>query len=224
MKKPARNGNQKGFTLIEVAMGATILIIVAGFAVPTFLSIRNTMRLSGDNSSIAGLVVEAKMRAAANFTHARVYADLSASTYRLEIWNKTGGAGGTGCWQTDGDTVNACTTASSARQKLSPGVSFGFGNVASPPTNTQTTIGLAPLCYTGVAGQAGNTVTTAQTSCIEFNSRGIPSNPASNGVADATGAFYVTDGKTVYGITVLAAAATESWFATNTSAATWKRR
>jgi Tfp pilus assembly protein FimT len=224
MKNTAHNRSQKGFSLIEIAMAATILIVVGGLAVPVYLTIRDSMRISGDAASIAGLVVEAKMRAAANFTHARVYADVSARTYRLEIWNKTGGAGGTGCWQTDGDTVNTCTVASSPRQSLSPGVSFGFGNVASPPTNTQTTIGEAPLCYTGVAGQAGNTVNVAQTACIEFNSRGIPSDPASNGVADANGAFYVTDGNSVYGLTVLAAAATENWYAPNSSSATWKRR
>jgi Tfp pilus assembly protein FimT len=224
MKKTPHHRSQKGFNLIEVAMVATILIIVGGFAVPVYLTIRDSMRISGDAASISGLVVEAKMRAAANFTHARVYGDLSAGTYRLEVWNKTGGAGGTGCWQTDGDATNACTVASSPRQNLSPGVSFGFGNVASPPANTQTSIGQAPLCYTGVAGQAGNTVTVAQTACIEFNSRGIPSNPAANGVADANSAFYVTDGNSVYGLTVLAAAATANWYARNSSSATWKRR
>src|SRR5260370_25198431 len=43
------------------------------------------------------------MRAAADFTHARVYADLTHGTYQLQVWYKTGGSSGTGCWVSDSD-------------------------------------------------------------------------------------------------------------------------
>jgi hypothetical protein len=176
------------------------------------------------------LVAEAKLRAAADFTHARVYANLSGNTYHLEIWNKSGN-GGAGCWQTDGDTANTCTAASSPVQYLSQGVTFGYGVIATPPANTETTIGQAPLCYTGYAGQATNTTSVANTACIEFNSRGEPSDPApggsagaAGGVPDATGALYVTDANSVYGVTQLASGLVQNWYAPDTTTGTWQKR
>jgi len=41
--------------------------------------------------------VVARMRAAADFSHARVYVDLNSNTFHLEVWNKA-----SGCWKTDG--------------------------------------------------------------------------------------------------------------------------
>ena len=60
---------------------------------------------------------------------------------------------------------------------LSRNVSFGYGSVGAAPTNTEPSLGQAPLCYTGYAGQSTNTTSVANTACIEFNSRGVPSDP-----------------------------------------------
>jgi prepilin-type N-terminal cleavage/methylation domain-containing protein len=214
MNKPT----QRGFSMLELMFVVAIMAVIAAFAIPGYLTMRKSYRIAGDSRVLAGLVAEAKLRAAANFTHARVYANLNANTYRLEVWNKT-----SGCWQTDGDS-NPCTVAGvSPIQYLSASVTFGVGNVSSAPANTEPALAQSPLCYMGYAGQTGNTVTIANTACIEFNSRGVPSDPATNGAPDATGAFYVTDGASVYGNTLLASGLIQNWYATNTSTATWQQ-
>jgi prepilin-type N-terminal cleavage/methylation domain-containing protein len=220
---------QRGFTLIEIAFVLTISFIIVGFALPNYLTMQQGFRTSGDSRNLTGMVAEAKMRAAASFTHARVYANLSSGTYHLEVWNKTGN-GGAGCWQTDGDT-NACTTTSSPVEYLSSKVSFSYGSIGTPPSNTQTTIGQAPLCFTGYAGESTNTVSTANTACIEFNSRGVPSDPdpggsagAAGGVPDATGALYVTDGTSVYAVTVIATGSRQTWYSANKATPSWQQR
>lgn len=210
---------QRGFSMIELMFVVAILVVITAFAIPKYVTMRQSFRIDGDSRAIAGLVGEAKLRAAADFSHARVYAALNANTYHLEIWNKT-----SGCWQTEGDS-HLCTVAGvSPVQSLSSGVTFGVGNVSSAPANTEPALAQAPICYAGYAGQTGNTITIANTACIEFNSRGVPSNPAVNGAPDATGAFYVTDGGSVYCDSLLASGLIQSWYAPNTSTATWKQR
>lgn len=219
-----------GFTIIELMMSMLIGMIVVGFAVPGYLTMQQSLRTGGDIRSIASLIAEAKMRAAADFTHARVYANLSANSYHLEVWNPSGNAGA-GCWQTDGDTSNSCTAASSPVTKLSDNVTFGYGNVSSPPANTETSIGQAPACFTGYAGESTNTSSTANTACIEFNSRGVPSDPdpggssgSAGGVPDATMDLYVGDGTSIYGATVLATGVVQTWYTANSSTASWQQR
>ena len=217
------NKGRRGFSLLELAVVLTITIVLAGFAVGNYVTARRSSRIAGSYGDIASLVTEAKLRAAAGFTHARVYANLSGNTFHLELWNKSGNSGA-GCWQTDGDTVNSCTASSSPVQKFPSGVSFGYGNLASPPSNTEGTLGQAPLCYTGYGGESGNTTTVANTACVEFNSRGMPSDPSNSGTADAAGALYVTDGVSVEGVTVLATGFIQSWYAPDSASATWKER
>lgn len=206
-----------------------ITITIVGFGVPVFSNMEQSLWTAGDSRSLAAMIAEAKLRAAANFTHARVYANLTGRTYRLELWNKSGN-GGAGCWQTDGDS-NACTVATSPVIGLSRNVSFGYGSVGAAPTNTEPSLGQAPLCYAGYAGQSTNTTSVANTACIEFNSRGVPSDPApggssgaSGGIPDATGALYLTDGGAVYGITVIATGEIQSWYSNNTPTPHWQQR
>ena len=211
---------------MELMLVAAILVIVFSFGVPVLSNVEQGLRTGGDSRSIAAMVAEAKMRAAANFTHARVYANLSTGTYHLEFWNKSGNSGA-GCWQTDGDS-NSCTVAASPVINLSHNVSFGYGHIGAAPANTEPSLAQAPLCYTGYAGQSTNTTTVANTACIEFNSRGVPSDPApggsSGGLPDATGALYVTDGSVVYADTVIATGEIQSWYSTNSSTASWQQR
>jgi Tfp pilus assembly protein FimT len=209
--------------MLELLVVITISMILAGFAVGNFSTAQKSSRISGSSRDLSALVSEAKLSGAADFTHARVYADLHANTYHIEIWNKNGNSGA-GCWQTAGDTVNSCTASNSPVQALPSGVTFGYGNVSSAPSNTQTTLGQAPLCYTGYGGQTGNTTTIANTACIEFNSRGVPSNPTNSGKADASQALYISDSASVDGVTVLATGFVQRWYARNASTGSWQQR
>jgi len=212
-----------GFTMMELLVVLAITAILTAIAVPNFLTITQYLRITGDLRDLNGTVAQAKLHAAADFTHARARANLAANTFQLEIWNKTG-AGGAGCWQTVGDPANACTVGASPVQRLSTGVTFGVDQVTAPPANTQTAFGQAAPCGNGAAGIAGTPGgTIGGTACIEFNSRGIPIDAAGN--PNGNGALYVNNGNRVCSLTVAATGNALNWAAQDTSGATnWYRQ
>ena len=195
-----RKHGHRGFSMIELMLVIVIGLIIAGMATPTLLTIKRNLRISGDAGDLNGEIALAKMRAASDFTKARVYADLSAQTFRIEVWNKSGA----GSWGTEGGT-----------QPLSPGVTWGFGTLSSPPSGTQATIGQAPACL----NNSGTAI--ANTACIAFNSRGIPVD--STGTPTANDALYITDGGLLFGVTVSATGLIQTW-RSGTNAANWQKR
>jgi Tfp pilus assembly protein FimT len=197
-----------GFSIVELLMVTIIAGILAAITVPSLLTILSNMRTMGDARGLNDEIALAKMRAAANFTLARVYADLSAGTFHLEYWEKADTTCPTGCWVTEGGT-----------QTLSSGVSYGFGGISSPPINTQTTIGQAPAC---LQNPSDATSTVSNTACIVFNSRGIPT--GYDKAPTPEDALYITNGKAlVFGVTVSATGVIRTWQSA-TNSTTWTRR
>src|SRR5260370_1765197 len=197
----------RGFTLLELLVVLAVTAILMAFAVPQFQRIAQVLRISGDMRDIPGTVGQAKMHAAADFTHARARANLVANTFQLEIWNKAGA----GCWQTVGDPANPCTIGTSPVQPLSTGVTFGFDAMGAPPPNTQQFLAQAAACLNGygVEVRAAALGTIPGTACIEFNSRGLVIDVA--GAPTGSGAFYVNNGNMVYGVTMAAAGPPLNW-------------
>jgi len=191
-------------------------MVVATLAIPGYRSITRYLRISGDARNMNGIIAQAKMRAAADFSHARAYADLNANTYHLEVWNATAG-----CWQTEGQNTSACTSASSPVQQLAIGVTFGFGTVGAAAPNPQAVIAQAPLCGTVAAVSGIANPTIANTACVEFNSRGVPIDLT--GKPTAVDAIYITDGNSVYGTTLLASGMMQNWSST-ASPTSWQVR
>lgn len=183
------NHRQRGVSLVELMVVVIMALILSAIAVPSVVSLTRTFRLSGDARVIAAQLNLARMRAAADYTHARLYVNLSTNTFHMEAWNK-----GSACWQTDGDT-NACTQTSSPVTPLASGDTFGFGSITSGPTAATSTTAQAPACISGVAGTSPGT-TTSNTACVEFNSRGYPVN-SSNSVV-ASDAIYVTNNTLIF--------------------------
>ena len=195
---------ERGFTMIEVVLVMVVSLILTVLAVPKFLTIRNALRASGDIRNISDLTGQAKLRAASDFTHARIYADLNANTFQLQLWNKANT-----CWVADSDTTNTCLTytgsaPSGAVNNLSQGDTFGFGSRTAGPTTGQTTIGQAAQCLDNGGSALSNTA------CIVFNSRGVPID-GSTFAPLATGAFYLTNGTVVNGVTVSATGSIQTW-------------
>jgi prepilin-type N-terminal cleavage/methylation domain-containing protein len=154
--------SQHGYSLIEM-MGALGLIgVLAAFIVPITDSSIRSSRLRGEAGIVRNLVGLAKMRASAQFTRARVYADLAGRSYVLQLWDKTSAS-----WVNDGG-IN----------RLSSDVSFGFGPVSAPPPNTQVDIAQSPACTSSLTSEGA----IADTACVTFNSRGLP--------VDADGNLY----------------------------------
>ncbi len=180
-----------GFSAVELLLVVAIVIIVAGMAIPQMISMVQNLRTGGDARDLNGTILMAKMRAASNFAQARVHADLNSQSFWVEVQPS-----GATSWTAEGGT-----------QFLSTGVTFGFGSLTSPPSNTQATLALAPACP-GISN----------TACIIFNSRGIPVDSTNTPTGDD--ALYVTDGKSVTGVTVLATGLTQIW-RSDASTANW---
>ncbi len=208
-KQFSKHGNEtRGFTLIEALVVLAVTAILMAIAIPQFQRITQVLRIAGDMRDITGTIGQAKMHAAADFTHARARANLRTNTFQLEIWNKAGN-GGAGCWQTVGDPVNPCSIDTSPVQPLSSGVTYGFGAMGAPPPGTQPVLAQAPPCRVGFGGGPPKG-TIDGTACIEFNSRGIAIDPTT-GAPTGSGAIYVNNGNMVYGVTMAAAGPPLIW-------------
>lgn len=184
--------SESGFTLIDMLVVVAIIGLVSAIALPSTTSMMSGYKIKGNAQLINHMVGLAKMRAAAQFTRARVYADFTARTFRLQVWNKT-----TNQWVDDGGT-----------QSLADGVTFGFTGITQPPPGSQAALGQSPLC----TNNAGATI--ADTACISFNSRGMPVTnllPPAGAVTGNSG-LYITDGSAVYGTTVTMTPLVKSWW------------
>ena len=180
--------SDQGFSLLEMMVVLVIAIVIAAMAMPKVMSIVRNTRTAGDAQSLNSAILLAKMRAASDFARARVYMDLTANTYRVDVYPSGGSA-----WTTEGGT-----------QSLATGNSFGYGSLTAAPSGVAS-LTQSPACLQGMV--AANTI--ANTACIMFNSRGIPVD--STWSATPNDAVYVTDGKTVVGVTVGATGLTKIW-------------
>jgi prepilin-type N-terminal cleavage/methylation domain-containing protein len=208
MKKIGKS-KQAGFSLLEMLVVIGMSVIITAMAVPSYLNVAASLRASGDLRSLTGLLAQAKMRAAGDFTHARVYADLTSNGYQLQVWYKAGNAGA-GCWIADADPTKTCLTYSGGHPSgsvfpLAQGDTFGFNGLATGPTPGQPTPSPAATCL----DNSGAAV-SGSTACIVFNSRGIPVN-ATTLAPIPTGAFYLTNGSVVDAVTISATGSIQSW-------------
>jgi Tfp pilus assembly protein FimT len=221
MKKIANNKRQAGFSTLELLIVIAMSVIITAIAVPSYLNTAAYLRAAGDLRSLNGVTAQAKMRAAADFTHARVYANLTGNAYQLQVWDKAANSG-KGCWVEDTDPKldanKTCLTFSGGAPSgtvfnLSQGLTFGFGSLTTGPTQGQTTIGQAAACLDEKGGGVGGT-----TACIVFNSRGIPIDSTLAPVP--SGALYLTNGTVVNGVTVSATGSIQAW-SSPASSANW---
>jgi Tfp pilus assembly protein FimT len=187
----ARTRGAQGFSIIDTLMVVAVISVLAAIAVPVTGGAVTGQRFSNDAQAVTNMVALAKMRASAAFTRARVRVNLTARTFVLERWDKTAGA-----WVTEG-AVNS----------LSRGITFSFGALGTPPPNTQTTIGFSPACRVGITAA---TATIANTSCIIFNSRGLPVD--GGGLPYGRHAFYLSDGAAIAATTVTATPRIRRWW------------
>jgi len=196
---------RNGFSLLEVLMVVGISTVVAAIAVPMMKNTIGDFKLSGDARGLTNAVSLAKLRAASDFSQSRLFVDRDARSYHVEVWSKTAVPPD---WVTEGG--NTALAASDI---------FGFSVVGAAPPNTQAAIVQAPACLTRLGAAIANT------SCILFNSRGIPVDSA--GVPPAVGAptgndaVYITDNTAVFGVTISATGLIKLWRTNPLAAPAW---
>jgi len=171
-----------------------VVMIIAGMTIPKVVSIAQEIRTGGDARDLNGAILVAKMRASSNYAQTRLHANLNTNTFWVEMEPS-----GSTTWTTEGGV-----------QYLSKNVRFGYGSLSSPPSGTQTTLGQATTC-TGFTNSA----------CIIFNSRGIPVDTTNTPYGNY--AIYVTDGRSVTGVTVSVSGVTKVW-RSDASSANWIKR
>jgi prepilin-type N-terminal cleavage/methylation domain-containing protein len=182
--------SQDGFSVMELLTVTAMIGLLAAIALPESERAIGDYRLRGDARNLHNAVGLAKMRAASKYTRSRVFVDLTTHSFTLQDWDKTSST-----WVTEEDAVS-----------LSNGVVFSTSGVASPPPDTQSTLGQSPACLDDDGATA-----IANTACVVFNSRGIPIDAA--GAPTGNSAFYFTDGETgVYAVTVSATPLLRLWW------------
>lgn len=188
-----------GFSTLETLVVVALVGVVSAISLPMATRALGDVRLRGDARAVANSVALAKMRAASGFTRARMFVNLDADSFFIQVWNRD-----LETWETEGGTVN-----------LSPGVTFGFGSLDTPPPDTQVAIAQSAPCQDDEGEDIGNTA------CIVFNSRGIPIDSAGTPTGD--NGLYVTDGLGVYGTTLTATPLVRLWWSPQHTAA-WVRQ
>lgn len=188
-----------GFSALELLLVLAIAGCVAAISLPATSSMVNEFSLNGDAHGVSNSLAQARMTAAANFTRARLYVDRAAATYRIERWNKTSSA-----WQ-----------AIAGAQPLGSLNRFSNGAIVTPPPNSQAVVGQPTACL----NDAG--VAIANTSCIIFNSRGVPID--SVGAPTAAAVIYLSGPTAVYGVVVGSTSQLAMWRISPTGT-TWAQK
>jgi type II secretory pathway pseudopilin PulG len=204
-----RTRAESGFTLLEIVTVLAVGIIIAGVGLPYMNRTLAYMKLSGVARSVANATGAVKIRSAAKYTRARLFVDRSGNSYHLEILDTSvtplPPAGGH--WVADGGTTYLPTN-----------VLFSTGAVTSPPLNTQP---VAQFGMTAFLCTDDNLVVIGNTSCIMFNSRGVPVKDDGTGNPTDWDALYISDGTNVYAVTILATGFIGTWHTPSQPVPTW---
>ena len=128
VRKTAPRGNrQLGFTMLELVVCATVILVVASIALPSVMRLMRSYRAQSSARLLAGQLALAKMRAAESFTQAELNCIAASNSCQLQLCTTKG--------------VGTCTafTNEGGPIALAQGVTLSYGSV-STPAGTQSPI------------------------------------------------------------------------------------
>ncbi len=190
-----------GFSAVELLMVVALVGSLAAVSVPLSGGMIDDIRLRGDAHALSGSLALTKMTAAAKFTRARLLVNVAAGTYRIETWRRTATPG----WVAEGGDL-----------RLSAQDRFGFGPLTTPPPNTQAALVLPAPCLDN------GDVVIAGTSCVIYNSRGIP--VSSSGAPVTTQVVYLRGPSAVFGVTIGATGQQQVWRSNVVAGGVWTQQ
>lgn len=195
-----RLGSSGGYSLVEIMAAMAVLAVLSAFALPMVESTTSGIKLRDQANAIADLIGLAKMRATSQFSRTRVRVDVAAGTYVMQSWDA-----GANNWVDE-----------QAEIELPFGVTFGWGDLATAPPNTQDgdVLKFAAECLDK------DDAAIDGTACIMFNSRGIPIDKDNSPIGGNS--FFLTDGTGVRAVTVTATPLVRRWWS-SAAKANWVR-
>jgi prepilin-type N-terminal cleavage/methylation domain-containing protein len=196
-----RARQDSGFSAVELLIVLAILGGMAAIGIPLSNGMIDDFKSRGDAQGLSAAIAQTKLTSASKFTRARLYVNLSANSYRIQTWTKTGTPG----W-----------TAATDEIFLSDRSTFGFGSVAAPPANTLASLTQAPACLDDVG------VTIPGTSCMIFGSRGTPMTAA--GLPASSQGVFLHGNSGTFAVIMGAAGQLQVWRTTQTGASTWRQQ
>ena len=174
---------------------------MAAIGIPLSTGMIDDIKMRGDAQGLSSAIAQAKLTSAAKFTHSRLYVNLTANLYKIQIWNRNGTPG----WVAAGDDV-----------LLSDRSRFGFGTVTAPPADTIATLVQAPACLDDLG------VAIAGTSCLIFSSRGVSVTAA--GPPATTQGLFLTGTSGTFGIFLGGTGRLQVWRTTQAGASAWRQQ
>jgi Tfp pilus assembly protein FimT len=151
--------SQSGFSVLELLLVVAVIVTMLAFAIPSYNQVSHGYAIRNDADNVAGLLTQARMRAASTFARARVTCDTTTKKCTLST-KKINGA-----WTNDPQVVT-----------LSKNVAFGI------PSGTTNGVGNQTAAVQGSTGQTNPYY-------VEFNSRGQPIDDTTGNAASTYGLY-----------------------------------